>query len=128
MNIYIRQIKPMYYSPACQGFSDTYKPLIDEWYNEEEEEFLTEIYTSKVKAMDAWGSLKFEERYVKCNIDEINIREEDTLELTIDLDYIDLNTTEKIVKQIRQTFNNAIIVKFVGVDIEIKYNKEDKEG
>ena len=72
MKLYKRQIRPMMYSPGCQGFSDTYIPIknMDDWYDEEwsngqcTEDLLTAYYSKKVKEKDPWATIKFDERYV----------------------------------------------------------------
>lgn len=63
MKVYIRQIRPMFYSPGCQGFSDTYYPA-DDWHNESKEQELRDKYEESFRKQDPWASLKFEERYV----------------------------------------------------------------
>lgn len=75
MTLYKRQVRPMIYSPGCQGFSDTYIPVNDEedWHDEEwsngmsTEKILTAYYTPKLKKQDPWASLRFDERYVPIN-------------------------------------------------------------
>lgn len=66
-NMYKRQIRPMYYSPGCQGFSDTYGPIIykgEEWHDESEIEEIKKVLEPAIRDKDPWGSLKFDERFV----------------------------------------------------------------
>ena len=125
MKVYVRQIKPYHYSPPCQGFNAVYKSVIDMWYDEDDEEYLREICEPQIKHSDIWGSLKFEERFVPIEYNIVRIKEDDDIIITVDPDLICLDAVEKVIKKIRQTFNNAMIVKFKGMDIEIKYKKEE---
>ena len=66
-NMYKRQIRPMYYSPGCQGFSDTYDPIIykgEEWHDESKIEEIKKALEPVIRDKDSWGSLKFDERFV----------------------------------------------------------------
>lgn len=67
VKLYKRQIRPMHYCPAGQGFSPKYDPIIfegREWHEEDEEERLIQILEPTLKKNGAWDSLKFDERYV----------------------------------------------------------------
>jgi len=66
MKLYRKQIRPMLYSPATQGFSDTYEPLVKQWYNEEDvTPAKIEMWKQSIEQIDAWGSLRLAERYVE---------------------------------------------------------------
>ena len=53
------------------------------------------------------------------DISTLNIKEDDTIIITIDPDIIDLNTSYLWVENLHQNCNNDIIVKFKGINIEI---------
>ena len=67
MKLYRKQIRPIMYSPTTQMFDGTYyKPLIKQWYNEEDVIPVTiEMWKKAIERIDPLGSLKLEERYIE---------------------------------------------------------------
>jgi len=57
------------------------------------------------------------------DISTLNIKYNDTIILTVDTDSIDIDTVYECIKCFQQNFNNDIIVKIKGINIEVGGNR-----
>ena len=64
MKLYKRQVKPMRHNLYCaMGVHDYRVPIIDEWFDESEEDMLRNKYEHSFS--DPFDKLEFDERYVE---------------------------------------------------------------